>query len=109
MLLLALKKKNSAIAELEGIPKKVFNFYALLLIEAGFVLGSVHESTSKDTPAENYILVQSLTKRGLEFAGLIEDDALWEKAKSKILNHKGCTLEILKNYLNQEKSVNLKK
>lgn len=109
-IILTLNKTNSFVTKVKGIPKNVFNYYSMLLIEAGLALGSVHENISKDTSTENFILIHRLTRRGHEFADLIIDDAVWEKAKTDIikLNNGFCTLEILKNYLYQENTIDLK-
>ena len=106
-IMLAVKESDSYITEVEGMPRNVFNYNAMHLIEAGLVLGSIQESTRKDTQVKYYILIKHLTWQGLEFANSVADDTLWEKVKRNVLKPADSwTFEIIKDYIKHEIATN---
>ena len=102
-IILAVKDSDSPIKSVPEISADVFNFNAMLLIEAGFAQGVIQESSRRNINVPSLVLIYRLTWDGFEFADSIKDDELWAKAKKFILKPAGSwTVGILSEYLKQE-------
>ena len=101
-IILAVKDSKSLVKSVDGMPDDIFKFNAMLLIEAGLAKGICKESTRSHSPIPSVAAINRLTWKGSEFADLIKDEKLWEKAKKYIVKTTGSlAFEILFEYLKQ--------
>lgn len=102
-IILAVKESDKFVTKVEGIPDDLFKFNAALLIESGLVLGKEMPSSKSNTQIPFTVIVFRLTWDGFEFAELVKDETLWEKAKKHVLKPaSGWTFSVLLEYLKQE-------
>lgn len=102
-ILFAVKEANQAVSKVDGVEDDVFKFNAMLLIEAGLVLGASQPSGRSSSPVPAATLIRRLTWEGYDFVDSIEDDDIWQKAKQKVLNPAGSwTFSILSEYIKYE-------
>lgn len=64
----------------DGYDSPTINQHIALLIEAGLIKGSIHETNVKRT-----VLVDDLTWAGHDFLNATKDETLWTKAKENII------------------------
>lgn len=100
-IVLAVRDAEAETREVPGITDAVFRFNAMLLIEAGLVLGHVmHDNGRNFTPIPSTAIIWRLTWEGFEFADSITDEALWDKAKRHVIKPAGSwTLDILREVI----------
>ncbi len=103
-IVLALKESKTVINSAEGVDEDTFKFNAMLLIEAGLVLGKTVPGGGREgSVIPSAAVLFRLTWDGYDFADSIKEDAVWEKAKKNILIPAGSwTFGILSEYLKQE-------
>jgi len=100
-IVLAVRDTDSETRAVPGIDDAVFRFNAMLLIDAGLVLGTVKHDNRRDfTPVPAIAIIWRLTWDGFEFADSISNDALWNKAKERVIKPAGSwTFDILRDVL----------
>lgn len=102
-ILFAVRDSDTIVTGVEGVPDDSFKFNAMLLIEAGLVLGNTVMSSRSHSVVPQTTTLYRLTWKGFDFMDSIKDDALWEKTKKHILKPTGSwTFGILKEFLKME-------
>ena len=102
-ILFAVREADGVTKEVDGVEDDVFKFNAMLLIEAGLVLGGTPPSAKSDSPVPAHAIIRRLTWEGYDFVDSIEDDDIWQKAKEKVLKPAGSwTFGILSEYIKYE-------
>ncbi|NLF00833.1 MAG: DUF2513 domain-containing protein [Anaerolineales bacterium] len=82
--------------ELDGWSRAEIGYHMELLVEAGYLLGTV--THSKNGPAHYY--VQRLTWDGHEFLDLARNQTVWKEAKTSFMEKgAGLSLDVLKAVL----------
>lgn len=93
-ILLAVEQSDQPVQEVEGIQREDFAFHASLLIDAGFVHGTVHNGP-EGVPL--IAAVTSLTWAGCEFLDNARNEAVWQKAKDFVKKAGGtASIEVFK-------------
>lgn len=102
-IIIVLKDSDKALVGVVDMPDDVFKFNAMLLIEAGLADGAVKQSSRTSTAVPLAVYLKRLTWDGFEFADLIKDETLWEKAKENVLKPAGSwSFSVLLEWLKRE-------
>lgn len=90
-----LKEADAPVSSVDGVDDNPFRFNAILMREAGFVIGDVSD-TEDDNGAPKFVLLTRLTWAGCDFADASSNDTVWNKTKAKVIeNGPGWTFSIL--------------
>lgn len=100
-IVLAVRDAPAEVTSVNEMPEDVFRFNAMLLIEAGLVDGIFNKSGGRHfTPVPSAVILWRLTWDGFDFADSISNDALWNKAKERVIKPAGSwTFDILRDVL----------
>ncbi|WP_418611704.1 DUF2513 domain-containing protein [Klebsiella pasteurii] len=92
--------RRRPLTALDGVDQRLFNYHALLLVQANIAVGTV-EPVQAGIPMK--ALLFELTWEGQDFADSIRNDTVWEKAKENVIKPvAGWSFSILKDYLKAE-------
>lgn len=97
-IVLAVRDSKRAVREIEDIPFASFGFHAQLVVEAGLANGRI--VTGNNGMEVKAALLYRLTWEGHDFADSVQDDTVWNKAKTKLMAPSlSWTFEILRDVL----------
>jgi DNA-binding transcriptional ArsR family regulator len=92
-ILLAKESSDRPVVKVEGIDKQKFSYHVKLLLDAGYIEGSIAED-SNWLPVD--AVVKDVTWSGHEFIEVMKDDTVWEKVKTSIIDTgKSWSMDIL--------------
>jgi hypothetical protein len=95
-------ERGGSLSEL-GIDERVIAYHGLLMIEAGLILGAVHEGTYGGRKLPDRFIYHRLTWAGHDFLDAICEDTIWKKAKEQVLKPGASwTFEVLKQWAKHE-------
>lgn len=80
--LMASDEVETAVVGLKDVDSNKFGYHAQLLIDAGLAVGSVQQFNNFTYKGQ----ITRLTWEGHEFAQLLQDDSVWKKYKSKVID-----------------------
>ncbi len=84
-------------SDLSDYDKDQLNYHKALIIEAGFVEGNPHYTTTKQTDIPDVVIIKRITWEGHEFLDKARSEKVWSKAKELVKKKTGTlSLEALK-------------